>query len=259
MGWVCGVFRGYRPHRENWTAVGVPSCFGRGAGWRGGVSTASRRSMPAGSRRSEACGLWRSTAWWCSAARSRRGCRPHRENWTAVGVPSCFGRGAGWRGGVSTASRRSMPAGSRRSEACGLWRSTAWCCSAARSRRGGRPHRENWTAVGVASCFGCGAGWRGGVSTASRRSMPAGFRSRAIALERPLEREGWKTASAGIYSSWLGKLVFGNDSAVGLVACVPFRCAVAQRVPAEAGVPSRYPVVAAWRWTVSLVRIRFSI
>ena len=66
------------------------------------------------------------------------------------------------------------------------------------------------------------------VSTAFRRSMPAGFRSRAIALERPLEREGWKTASAGIHPSWLGNPALRSASAVGVVG-VRFRGATAFR------------------------------
>ena len=46
--------------------------------------------------------------------------------------------------------------------------------------------------------------------------MPAGFRSRAIALRRPLEHEGWKTAPAGIHSSWLGNPALRDASAVGV-------------------------------------------
>ena len=134
------------------------------------------------------------------------------------GVPSAVCREGGWGGGVSTASRRSMPAGGWRSEAFLRSARVRLSCSAALLRRGCRlkPAFQAVCAVlgcGVPSAVCRGGGWGGGVSTASRRSMPAG---------------GWRSGA------------FLRSARVRLVL---FRGALAPRVPAEAGVPSRGAVL----------------
>ena len=120
------------------------------------ISTASRRSMPAGGRRSEV---------------SRSGCRSggrRSKPWSRLqGVMFPSGVRCGRvEAAISTASRRSMPAGGRRSELS---------CSGCRS--GGRRPKPWSRLQGVMFPSGVRCGRvEAAISTASRRSMPAGGR-----------------------------------------------------------------------------------
>ena len=112
--------------------------------WGYAVSTASRRSMPVGDRRS-----------------SRR---------PPLGGRFCF---CSWGYAVSTASRRSMPVGDRRSAVRALLLSWGYAVSTA-SRRS-MPVGDRRSAVRALLLS-----WGYAVSTASRRSMPVGDRRSAV-------------------------------------------------------------------------------